>query len=48
MYFFTPGNPSLTHKYVLSDVVSEPLTNKTSSIAVVIINATDSANLAEK
>ena len=48
IFFRTPGNPSLDHKELVSDVVSETPTNKSRSLTEAIINATDNANLAEK
>ena len=48
-YFLnTPGNSSLTHKELVSYVVSEPLKNKSCSLTVAITNAADHANLASK
>ena len=46
--FSTPGNPSLTHKYVLSDAVFEPPIKKNCSLTAGIVNATDNKDLTKK
>ena len=46
--FSTPGNPLLTHKEVVSYVVSEPLTTKTCSLTESTINVADNANMSTK
>ena len=44
----TPGNPSLTHQEVVSDVLYEPPTNKKCYLTTLIINAADNKKLAAK
>ena len=46
--FITPGNPSLAHQEVVSDVMYEPPTKKILSLNAAIINAADNGNLASK
>ena len=46
--FSTPGNPSLTHQEVVSDVMYEPPTNKSRSLTAAIINAADNGKTASK
>ena len=48
IYISTPGNTSLAHQEVLSYVVPEPPTKKTSSLTSAIISEADNANLTAK
>ena len=47
-FFNNLDNPSLTHQEVVLDVVSEPPTNKSSSLTAAIINVANNANLSAK
>ena len=46
--FSTPGNASLAHQEVVSDVMYEPPTKKSRSLTLAIINASDNGKLAAK
>ena len=47
-FFLNPGNPSLSHQEVVSDVMNEPPTKKICSLTSAIINAAENRNLAAK
>ena len=48
VFLINPGNPSLAHQEVVSDIMYEPPTKKSRSLTASIINAEDNGNLSGK